>query len=135
MRWHDQRCHQCGQLIGTDCVFVTTKQGIVHPDCWDLPQMCEAAPSCAEILATPEEQPLGRNPAMDISPQWTDRERLDMLSVVVLQLWALLDHPIPENTQQLRVYVDLATALVTQPACYLETHRQQILALLRALWT
>jgi hypothetical protein len=58
MRWEEQRCHQCGQIIGTDCMVVTTKQGIVHPDCWDMPHVFHESPTFTEILANKEEQDL-----------------------------------------------------------------------------
>jgi hypothetical protein len=51
MHWEEQRCHQCGQIIGTDCMVVITKQGIVYPDCWDMPHVFHESPTFAEILA------------------------------------------------------------------------------------
>jgi hypothetical protein len=68
MRWYDQHCQQCGQIIGTDCVFVTTTKGIVHPHCWETPPVLHEAPTFAEILANREEQALVRQLLEEFMP-------------------------------------------------------------------
>jgi hypothetical protein len=68
MHWDEQRCHQCGQIIGTDCMFVTTTTGIVHPDCWDTPHVFHESPTFAEILANTEEQAIVRQLLKEFMP-------------------------------------------------------------------
>jgi hypothetical protein len=91
MHWHEQQCYQCGQIIGADCMVVTTMQGVVHPHCWKSPRAVPAGPTFAEILAHSVTQDIVRQLLEEFMPAF-EKARLVAKYTRLMQMRA---HPAP----------------------------------------